>query len=222
MKFMLLNFRRLILPAILFISFFNASAQTKMVSESIVLTQKIAAALKTSLGNSIIVKDSSIEYKTEKSTFLITIFNSKKGKEGMWKTVIINNCEVDFRAAGSKEIDKLVYQAIFKEKLGSAAKVIMADDKNGSYYPEIKFKGIIEQCNMGCAVDGICTLTVSGIEIKWASGEYGGTEPRGKVLNAEEVQLSNSIGKSAEVYCRFIPYLSEIYGKADYYIKLLN
>ncbi len=210
------------MPVIIFISFINLSAQTGIVSESTALTQKIANTLKTSLGSSIIVKDSSIEYNTEKSTLLITIFHSEKGKEGMWKTVTINNCEVDFQVSGAKEIDRLAYEAIFKAKLGSSAKVIMADNKNGSCYPEIKFQGIIEKCNMGCAVDGICTLTVSGIEIKWASGEYGGTEPIGKILKADNLQLSNSIGRSAEVYCRFIPYLSEIYGKTAYYIKLLN
>lgn len=199
-----------------------ANAQQKPKTETSLLTEAIATKLKKTIGNQIDLKDSSITYLKSDVSFSIEIHSYIKGKSGLWQTAVINNCEVDFAASSDSKINQLVYEAILSEKFGSSTKVNMAKADNGYYYPEVKFKGTIEQCDNGCYVDGQCVLTVSGLRIEFGSGSFnanGHVEPWGEVKHSGN---SFVVGKTVDVYCRFVPYMSTIQGNKNYYIKQLD
>jgi hypothetical protein len=200
-----------------------ANAQQLTKTEAGLLTEAIAKKLKKTIGDQILVKDSSITFTKSEARFSIEIHAYVKGKSSLWETTFINNCEVDYKVSADSTIDQQVYEAIFSEKFGSGTEVLISKSENGYYYPEIKFKGIIEKCDYDCHVDGDCVLTVSGMRIYFGSGAFYSDghvyEPWGELKHSDGVFI---VGKTVDVYCRFVPDMSTIQGSKHYYIRQLD
>ena len=199
-----------------------ANAQQMTKTEAGLLTEAIAQKLKKTIGESIMVMDSTISYSKSDVSFSIEIHPYIKAKSGLWQTAIIKNSEVDFAVSTDSKINQQVYEAILSEKLGASTKVTMAIAENGYYYPEVKFKGTIEKCDNDCNIDLDCILIVNGISILFGSGSFNSTGAAESWGEVKHPNNSFTVGKAVDVYCRFAPYMSTIRGNNQYYIKQLD
>ena len=93
---------------------------------------------------------------------------------------------------------------------------------------EFLFRGRISNIDLSCNVDGTCSMTIGGRWVVWGTDTRG--KPKMEVGQLIGFDFQNNdkkiyINKEAEVYGTTndaYGFTSSIYGKKDYYIKLLG
>jgi hypothetical protein len=93
---------------------------------------------------------------------------------------------------------------------------------------EFLFRGRISDIDLSCDVDGTCSMTIGGRWVVWGTDTRGKPEIEAGQLIGFDFQNNDKkiyINKEAEVYGTTngaYGFTSSIYGKKDYYIKLLG
>lgn len=87
---------------------------------------------------------------------------------------------------------------------------------------EVKFTGTLEAIDVGCWVDGICSMRISGKEIVFGRGWSG--ETYGELLGFDSSKLGGKeyLGRKVEVFGWKSGEDIRIAGDSKYYIKLLG
>ncbi len=104
--------------------------------------------------------------------------------------------------------------------------LISRETKVIPYEEGYKWSGSISGIRQDCADDGVCSITVSGREIIVESGfrVYNPNEKVGTLFGFDSVsEAKNHIGERVEVYVAKLENGKfTLYGKSEYYIKLLK
>ena len=94
-----------------------------------------------------------------------------------------------------------------------------------SYTPQVQkpgsFRGMLEEVNVGCFVDGECYVVVDEVKVTVVRGWSSDTV--GKVIGVDGFgDLESFIGEEVEVYANDTPQGTKtLYGSEDYYVKLV-
>lgn len=79
---------------------------------------------------------------------------------------------------------------------------------------DLRFSGVIEAVNDGCLADGVCSLTVDGVEVVtmvgWSRDTWG------------RVEVEKNPGTPVQVWCRRTATGCELRGNAGYHVRALR
>ena len=79
---------------------------------------------------------------------------------------------------------------------------------------ELRFSGVIEAVNDGCLADGVCSLTIDGVEVVtmvgWSRDTWG------------RVEVEKKLGTPVQVWCRRTATGCELRGNAGYHVRAMR
>ena len=79
---------------------------------------------------------------------------------------------------------------------------------------DLRFSGVIEAVNDGCHADGVCSLTIDGIEVVttvgWSRETWG------------QVEVESTVWTQVHVWCRRTATGCELRGDAGYHVRALR
>lgn len=103
---------------------------------------------------------------------------------------------------------------------------ILSLEDNKNVNTGSRWTGPISAVNTNCLFDGICSITVSDVEVIVVGGiaVVNNNEKVGKLIGVESVSdVKNYIGKNANVYAiKITNNLYTLYGNDDFYLEVIK
>ena len=79
---------------------------------------------------------------------------------------------------------------------------------------DLRFSGVIEAVNDGCHADGVCSLTIDGVEVVtmvgWSRDTWG------------QVEVERNLGTPVQVWCRRTASGCELRGNPGYHVRAMR